>query len=133
MVINPIVDAFAEIAREKNIGREQLIGMIEAGLVAAVRRKYGAGCAVEVKIEPVSGGIDIRLGREVVEEVIDPTAQVSLAEARGEQDEIGLGEVLWHEVPFGEFGRNAIQAFDKIEGVPPIIVRNRHAAPHLFP
>jgi len=114
MAVNPIVDAFTEIAREKSIGREELIEMIEAGLVAAVRRKYGVGCEVEVKIESISGRIDIRVGRVVVEEVTDPSAQVSLAEAGGQQENIKVDDVLWQEVPFTVFGRNAIQAAKQV-------------------
>ncbi|MBN2289370.1 MAG: transcription termination factor NusA [Candidatus Glassbacteria bacterium] len=113
-MINPILDAFAQIAREKNIGREELVEMIEAGLVAAVRKKFGPNCEVDVKIDPLVGGISIKVGREVVEEVVDPSEQVSLAEAREKQEDIKPEDILWQEVPFAEFGRNAIQAAKQV-------------------
>ena len=56
-MINPILEAFAQIAREKNIGREELVEMIEAGLVAAVRKKFGPTCEVDVKIDSADGNI----------------------------------------------------------------------------
>ena len=113
-MINPILDAFAEIAREKSIGREELIEMIEAGLVAAVRKKYGATCEVAVEIDPLGGRIDIKVGRQVIDNVTDPSAQVSLAEAEEIDAEIALEDILWQEVPFADFGRNAIQAAKQV-------------------
>ena len=113
-MINPILDAFAQIAREKNIGRDELIEMIEAGLVAAVRKKFGSNCEVDVEINPTDGNISINVGREVVEEVTDPSDQVSLVEAKEQQADIKAGEILWQEVPFIEFGRNAIQAAKQV-------------------
>ncbi|MFC1613905.1 transcription termination factor NusA [Gemmatimonadota bacterium] len=113
-MINPILEAFSQIAREKNIGREELVEMIEAGLVAAVRKKFGQTCEVDVQINPTEGGIVIRVGREVVEEVGDPGDQISLTEAKEHQEDINLGDILWLEVPFLEFGRNAIQAAKQV-------------------
>ncbi|MEA2064666.1 MAG: transcription termination factor NusA [Gemmatimonadota bacterium] len=109
-----ILEAFAQIAREKNISRDELMEMIEAGMIAAARKKFGAGCEVDVEIDSSSGDITIYVGREVVEEVTDPDGQVSLAEARDQQDDIKLEEILWREVPFADFGRNAIQAAKQV-------------------
>jgi len=113
-MINPILDAFGQIAREKSIGRDELVEMIEAGLVAAARKKFGPTCEVNVEINPTDGNISIRVGREVVEEVADPSDQVSLAEAKEQQADIEPGDILWQEVPFMDFGRNAIQAAKQV-------------------
>lgn len=113
-MINPILDAFGEIAREKSISQIELIEMIEAGLVAAVRKRYGANCEVKVQIEPREGRIRIQVGRKVVETVDDPSSQVSAVEARLTQPKINPEEILWTEVPFAEFGRNAIQAAKQV-------------------
>ena len=113
-MINPILDAFGEIAREKSIGQLELIEMIEAGLVAAARKRYGPNCEVKVHIEPREGRIIIRVGRRVADEVTDPTAQVSTLEARESQSGIQPDEIFWTEVPFSEFGRNAIQAAKQV-------------------
>lgn len=114
MSVNPILDAFGEIAREKSIGREELIEMIEAGLVAAARKKYGQGCEVDVEIDPLGGKIEISVGREVSEEITDPTAQISPEEARELDSELELGDIHWIDVPFADFGRNAIQAAKQV-------------------
>ncbi len=114
MSVNPILDAFGEIAREKSIGREELIDMIEAGLVAAARKKYGQGCEVEVEIDPLGGRIDISVGREVVEEIADPSGQITPEEARELDSELELGDIHWIQVPFADFGRNAIQAAKQV-------------------
>jgi N utilization substance protein A len=67
-----------------------------------------------VEIDPQNGRIDIKVGRQVVDEVTDPSAQVSLAEAREVNADLGDGDILWHEVPFVDFGRNAIQAAKQV-------------------
>lgn len=113
-MVNPILAAFGEIAREKSIGQLELIQMIEAGMVAAVRKRYGANCEVKVHIDPREGVILIKVGRHVVDEVGDPSAQISTIEARESRPEIQPGDVLWTEVPFSEFGRNAIQAAKQV-------------------
>ncbi|MCE5272929.1 transcription termination factor NusA [bacterium] len=113
-MINPILDAFGEIAREKSISQIELIEMIEAGLVAAVRKRYGANCEVKVQIEPREGRIRIQVGRHVVETVEDTTAQVALEEAQRIDPKIALEGILWNEVPFSDFGRNAIQAAKQV-------------------
>ena len=113
-MINPILDAFAEIAREKNIGREELIEMVEAGLVAAVRKKYGSNCEVDVEIDPLGGTIDIGVGFEAVIQVEDPSSEVLLEEAQKIDSELNEGDILWRDVVFEEFGRNAIQAAKQV-------------------
>jgi N utilization substance protein A len=67
-----------------------------------------------VKIDPLSGQIIIQVGREAVDEVTDPSAQISLAEAGELEPGIEKGAVLWQEVPFVDFGRNAIQAAKQV-------------------
>ena len=111
---NPVLEAFGQIAREKNIGRDELVEMIEAGMVAAVRKKYGQGCEVDVEINPMSAGINIQIGRQVVAEVENPSEEVSLAEAQEVDETLVEGDILWKEVPFGEFGRNAVQAAKQV-------------------
>jgi N utilization substance protein A len=51
----------------------------------------------------------IRL-RQVVETVEDPSAQISLEDARFEDPEFAVGDMLEEDVPFQEFGRLAVQA-----------------------
>jgi transcription termination/antitermination protein NusA len=113
-MVNPILDAFVEIAREKNIARNELIEMIEAGLVAAVRKKYGPTCEVGVEIDSRDARIDIRVGRKVVEEVADASSQISLADAQAQNPELKLEDIVWQDVPFVDFGRNAIQAAKQV-------------------
>src|SRR5207245_8760889 len=48
--------------------------------------------------------------KTVVETVEDPGLQISLEEARFEDPAFQVGDVLEEEVPFGEFGRSAVQA-----------------------
>src|SRR5206468_8368413 len=64
----------------------------------------------EISIDELKGTIRIVVLKTVVEAVEDPGAQITLEEARYEDAEFQVGDVLEEEVPFGEFGRTAVQA-----------------------
>src|SRR5439155_697479 len=56
------------------------------------------------------GTIRIAVLRTVVEAVEDPGSQVTLEEARFEDSDFQVGDVLEEDVPFEAFGRTAVQA-----------------------
>lgn len=112
-----ILDAFTQITRERAINRDELLEMVKEGLRAGVRRKYGPEADAEVWVDPASGAIRIFLARQVVEQVENPEAQISVEEARQldleGKEEVNVGDTVsspdW-EIPIAEFGRNAVQA-----------------------
>ncbi|MDB5034229.1 MAG: Transcription elongation factor [Chlorobi bacterium] len=86
-----IIDAFAEMARQKNIDRDLLQGIIEDTFSQMVRKKYGLEANFDIIVNMEKGDIEIYLLRQVVEVVEDPNTQVSIEEAneRGEEYELG--------------------------------------------
>src|SRR5690606_7645724 len=64
----------------------------------------------ELNVDELQGTLEIIRLRQVVEEVEDPSAQVSVEEARFIDPEFQVGDMLEEEVPFQEFGRLAVQA-----------------------
>src|SRR5437016_1776987 len=64
----------------------------------------------EIGIDELKGTIRIVVLRTVVETVEDPGSQVTLEEARFEDQDFQVGDVLEEEVPFEAFGRTAVQA-----------------------
>src|SRR6266705_2462540 len=61
-------------------------------------------------IRELTNTIRIVVLRTVGETVEDPGTQVSLEEARFEDPDFQVGDVLEEEVPFEAFGRTAVQA-----------------------
>ncbi len=105
-----ILAAFRELSNLKQITREELHGLLQDGIHAALAKKHGANVQAEVEIDEEKGAIRIVLLKTVVEEVADPSREVPLEEARFMDPEFQVGDVMETEVDFNEFGRTAVQA-----------------------
>lgn len=109
-----IVEALGQIAREKSVDREMLIETLEAGLLSAARKKFGANAQVMVKFDDQKGGIEMWLAKSVVEAIEDDSLQMTLARAREINPKAQLGEEVRIPLEIAEFGRNAIQAAKQV-------------------
>ena len=105
-----ILNAIREITNVKQLDREELHALLEDGILAALAKKYGPTVQAEVKIDEDSGEIRITRLRAVVEEVTDPSREVSLEEARIYDEGFEPGDMLEEPVDFSDFGRTAAQA-----------------------
>src|SRR5690606_10668598 len=61
-------------------------------------------------VDELDGTLRVNRLRQVVEAVEDPSAEIALEEARFEDEEFQVGDVMEEEVPFEAFGRLAVQA-----------------------
>ncbi|HEX6088902.1 MAG TPA: transcription termination factor NusA [Gemmatimonadales bacterium] len=102
--------AFRELATTKQLERSDLLDLLRDGIHAALMRKYGPNVRFELNVDELQGTIEIIRLRQVVEDVEDPSAQVSVEEARFIDPDFQVGDMLEEEVPFQEFGRLAVQA-----------------------
>jgi N utilization substance protein A len=105
-----MLSAFRELASSKQLDAEGLVELLQDGIHAALTKKYGPTVRSEIEIDQAKGTIRVAILRTVVAEVEDPVSQVSLEEARWEDEEFQVGDVLEEDVPFAEFGRIAVQA-----------------------
>jgi len=105
-----ILAAFRELSNLKQITREELHGLLQDGIHAALAKKHGTTVQAEVEINEEKGAIRIVLLKTVVEEVTDAAREVPLEEARFMDPEFQIGDVMETEVDFNEFGRTAVQA-----------------------
>ena len=67
-----IIEAFADMAKTKNIDRDLLQGVLEETLSMIVRKKYGMEANFDIIVNMQQGDIEIYMMRDVVEEVEDP-------------------------------------------------------------
>src|SRR5213080_1154964 len=105
-----VASAIRELTSTKQLERSDLLELLKDGLHAALVKRYGPNVRAEIGIDELKGTIKIVLLRTVVETVEDHGSQVSLEEARFEDSDFQVGDVLEEEVPFETFGRTAVQA-----------------------
>jgi len=105
-----ILAAFRELANSKQLDRTELHGLLQDGIHAALAKKHGVNVQAEVEIDEDKGSIRIVLLKTVVEEVTDASREVLVDEARFEDPEFQIGDVMEIPVDFQEFGRTAVQA-----------------------
>jgi len=102
--------AFRELTTTKQLERSDLLELLRDGIQAALVRKFGPNVKFELNVDELQGTIRINRLRQVVEAVEDPSWQIALEEARYEDPDFEVGDMLEEEVPFAEFGRLAVQA-----------------------
>ena len=87
-----------QISREKHIEPEIIVAAIEDAMVVAARKYYRTEEDLRSKFNPGDRQVDVFSVHTVVEEVADPTREISLADARKQNPRIEVGgEDLAHE------------------------------------
>lgn len=91
-----VLDAIRMLAKERGIDEEELIKAVEDGIVTAYRREFSGGIieTVGAEIDRETGEIYVYQLKEVVDEVEDPTNEVSLEEAQAADPDVELGDSL---------------------------------------
>lgn len=107
---NQIVAAFREMIANKNLSQGELYDLIRDGIMAALVRIHGPTVEAEINISEDGSSIQITRLREVVAEVEDPAREISLEDARWDDPEFEVGDILEEPIEFAEFGRNAVMA-----------------------
>lgn len=105
-----VLAAFRELALNKNISRDELHDLIKDGILAALAKRYGPNVEAEIELNEDTGSIDIVVLKEVVNEVEDPSREISLEEAQWDDPDFEVGDMLEVPVQFSDFGRNAVMA-----------------------
>jgi N utilization substance protein A len=105
-----VLSAIRELTTSKQLDRSELIDLLRDGIHAALARRYGPNVRFELEFDELKGSLRIVRLRQVVELVEDNSSQISLEEARYEDPDFALGDMLEEDVPFAEFGRLAVQA-----------------------
>jgi N utilization substance protein A len=104
-----IVDSFAQMARDKGIDKDILVGILEDIFGMMMRKKYGQDAKFDVVVNMEKGDIEIYLEREVVETVENPITQVDVETARkGSNEELGVGDEYVEIIDLESFGRRLV-------------------------
>jgi N utilization substance protein A len=105
-----ILNAIRDLTNSKSMDRTELRELLQDGIHAALAKKHGPTVQAEVDIDEDKGTIRIVLLKTVVETVEDPAREVQLDEARFEDPEFQVGDIMEIPIDFAEFGRAAVQA-----------------------
>src|ERR1700738_4584898 len=102
------------LSREKHIEPEVVISAIEDAMVVAARKFYKTEEELRGKFSQDSGQVDVFSVYTVVEEVADPTREISLADARKKQPDAELGTEILNRKPTDVLGRIAAQTAKQV-------------------
>ena len=105
-----LVTAFRELSNAKQLDRSELLDLLRDGIHAALMKKFGPNVRFELNVDELQGTLSVIRLRQVVEAVEDPSSQISTEEARFEDPDFQVGDMLEEEVPFEVLGRLAVQA-----------------------
>ena len=106
-----MVEQFAEFKELKNIDKTTMISVLEESFRNVLAKMFGTDENLDVILNPDKGDVQIFQNLQVVPdgEVTDPNLQISLSDARADNDpEAEVGEEHTKEIIFEKFGRRAI-------------------------
>lgn len=106
-----MVERFAEFKELKNIDKATMISVLEESFRNVLAKMFGTDENLDVIMNPDKGDVQIFQNLTVVPdgEVTDPNMQISLSDARADQDpDVEVGEEHTKEIIFANFGRRAI-------------------------
>ena len=107
--------AIEDLEEERGISSEVLIETLENALVSAYRKNTGNQVAnVKIKLNPEKGTVKYYVVKDVVEEVTDPTKEISLEEAREHKKSYKIGDTYELEFVPIKFGRIAAQTAKQV-------------------
>ncbi len=109
-----IVEAMTQIARQKNIDFEVVVETLEAGLLAAARKKYPEANNISFSFSKSDGEITMMAVKTVVEKVTDPITEIALEEAVSLDKTAQIGDEMDIYLDYEEFGRNAVASAKQI-------------------
>ncbi len=114
MFVADIKRVVEQVSRDKGIDREVLISALEEALKSAARKKFGSKIDIEVQYSDETGEIEVFQFKDVVEEVEDPTVEVTLEEGRELDAECEIGDSLGTKMDTSTFGRIAAQSAKQV-------------------
>jgi N utilization substance protein A len=109
-----LISVIEQIGREKGIESQKIISAVEAALLTAAKKRFGALDNIQVHINPESGEIEVISLKKIVEQVVNPRSEISIEEAQKVDQEAELGDEIGSLLEMEEFGRIAAQTAKQV-------------------
>lgn len=114
MINKDFFQALDDLEAEKKIDKQTFIETLETALTSAYKKMYGEAKSALVKLNPEKSTIKVYSYKTVVDEVVDPDKEISLAEARLIKKSHKIGDVVSSEESTKDFGRIAAQTAKQV-------------------
>jgi len=117
--------AITQLAAEKNLSREVVLGAVESALVSAYRKNnFDPTQNISVKIDPANGNVTVWAEKTVVKKVSDTQSEISLVDAQKINADVHLEDAIYVEDTPHNAGRIAAQTAKQV------ILQRLHEAEH---
>jgi N utilization substance protein A len=104
-----------QLGKDKGIEKAIIVDALETAVLTAARKKLGQNLDMEAHFNEDMGEVEVFRFMTVVENVLNPDTQISLADARATLDEEAEpGDSLGTKIEASSFGRIAVQTAKQI-------------------
>jgi transcription termination/antitermination protein NusA len=111
---NIIAQTIEQISKEKNVDPKIIISALEDAMVAASRKFYKTNEDINARFDPETGMVEIFAVRRVVENVENPSLEISLADAKEIDDSLEIDDTVEIPKPTDVLGRIAAQTAKQV-------------------
>ena len=105
-----LIDAFKDFKEEKNIDRSVMMGVLKDVFLTQIAKTFGSSDNFDVIVNVDKGTCEIYQNFEIVEEVENPNAEMTLEQvvADSGDDDYEIGDTYAKIFPLSSFGRRGI-------------------------
>jgi transcription termination/antitermination protein NusA len=111
---NIIAQTIEQISKEKNVDPKIIISALEDAMVAASRKFYKTNEDINARFDPETGMVEIFAVKRVVENVENPSLEISIAEAKEIDDTLEIDDTVEIPKPTDVLGRIAAQTAKQV-------------------
>jgi len=108
--LNYVID---QVGKDKGIDRKVIIEALEQAVLTASRKKYGHQGEIEVRYNEEIGEVELFQFKQVVEEMMDPSTEIAIDEAKDLDSEVQIGDSLGVKLNT-DFGRIGAQTAKQV-------------------
>ena len=105
-----LIDAFKDFKEEKNIDRSVMMGVLKDVFLTQIAKTFGSSDNFDVIVNVDKGTCEIYQNFEIVEEVENPNAEMTLEQVAADSgdDDYEIGDTYAKLFPLASFGRRGI-------------------------
>ncbi len=104
-----LLEALDQLESEKGVQKEEVLEILEKALQSAYKKNFVTDSNVEVTIDRLTGDILVHEIYEVVEEVENPSLQITVEDAKKISSKVQIGELIKKKLNVKKFKRIAAQ------------------------
>ena len=120
--LNMVID---QVGKDKNINRDVLVQALEQAILTAAKKTFGANREMEAQFNEDTGGVDLFLIVNVVEDDAEPGREITVRDAKTHGLEAELGDELLFQIFYrSEDAERALEQDEKFGDL--ISLKNAH-------